>query len=111
MARFRLIAGMHATGSKKLGTQRVLKKNDIITTDNPTEIAFFRKYPDKYQPVPDGISFTPPVKPTDDDVVEIDLSKLDGMTVNELKALATEAGIDLRGATQKDQIIAIIKEV
>lgn len=37
--------------------------------------------------------------------------ELDGMTVDELKEYAQEAGIDLKGVTKKSDIIAAIREV
>lgn len=36
--------------------------------------------------------------------------ELDDMTVDELKEYAVEAGVDLKGVTEKDDIIAVIRE-
>lgn len=38
------------------------------------------------------------------------VDELTGMTVDELKEYATEAGVDLKGKTKKDEILAAIRE-
>lgn len=116
MKRFRVIAGMHATGNKKLGTQRVISSKDphpFVEAKTQKEVDFFSKYPDKFQPVSDAVSFSRPDSPAimspSSDVVEIDLGKLDKMTVIELKELCSQIGVELDGATLKDEIIGKIK--
>ena len=49
-------------------------------------------------------------EPVDTNHEEQDADELTGMTVDELKEYAAEAGVDLTDKTEKDDIIAAIRE-
>lgn len=116
MARFQVLAGGHAIGNKAKGTQKVYKKNgphgDIFETDTEKQTQFCKKYPDKYKLVEEPVNFsrrTPSPTQKDVEEVEIDMGKLDSMTVAELNNFAREYDINTHGLKKRDELLKQIK--
>lgn len=123
MARFRVKAGLHVTGSTKDGTRKIFKRGDVFDTDSVKETTLCDKDHEKYERVSDPVTFrrtvsTKPTKPGEKispssqevEEVEIDLSKLDSMTTPELQQFAKEYGINTKGATERNELLKNIKD-
>ncbi len=105
--RFQLLDGRHAEGSTTddLGrkVQKIYRKGDIVDTDKNLAKQFNSPGCIKFRKLADG-----------EQVVETEAGstladEYSKMTVADLKALASEEGIDLGNATKKDDIANIIR--
>jgi len=96
MAKYRLLAGTHTTGSTAKNNRRRYHVGDIIESDEDLVKRFNRANSVKFEVVPDsngGVS-----------------DGLDDMTVEELRQLAEAEEIDLGDAVRKPRIIRILRE-
>lgn len=59
MARFKVIAGKHVTGSQKSGTRKTYGKDQVFETSSDAETAFCDKYPDKFERIGSSAGIPP----------------------------------------------------
>lgn len=136
MAKFKVIAGKHVTGSQKSGNRKTYSKDQTFDTSSELETAFCLKYPDKFELIGSAKGVPPTARETSNmekdilhgpeenrspregprfpepppDEVEVDMSKLEKMDAKQLTEFATKYEIPLKGAKKKDEILKIIKD-
>lgn len=133
--RYRLKAGIHITwhpGSKPLTKQeiadgvkrpeKIYKAGDVVDSD----VDLVAKYGfEKFELMPHSYLTQAPVAmhqeperapaapeaPTESEPTRWSIEDLQGMTLTELREVATEESVDLRGATKKEDIIRILTQL
>jgi hypothetical protein len=121
MPRFKVLAGLHVSGTSSEDTRKVYKRGDVFDTTTDKQTALCDRDKQKYERVSDPVTFRrnvpskstkpgAPVESTGVEEVEVDLAKLDHMTDKELKQFADEYGINTRGATDRATLLKNIKE-
>lgn len=132
--RYRLKAGIHITwmpGSKPLTKQeifegvkrpeKIYKPGDVVES----EIDLVARHGfEKFELMPHNYSASAPTEvrepdhqpsapqaPTESKPSQWSVEDLQGMTITELREVATEEAVDLRGATKKEDIIRILTQL
>lgn len=118
-ARFQMLAGVHHQGSPLKGTLKSFhgpKRNapvdsgDVFEAKTEKEASFCRKYPDKFKELaPTPVQRFNEVPPESDSII-VDVEALDSMGVPELKILAHNIGVNLKGLRSKADLIKAVKE-
>lgn len=125
MEKFRLKAGTHTSGLGKTGTRKIYIPGEEIESESEKQTEFMRKYPDKYEeltsrsfskgPITKGsvprtsVEKTKIASAKDTEVVEIDPKMFDKMDTRQLLQFARDNKIEIKGATNREEILSHIK--
>lgn len=133
---FRIKTGIHDGTNAGDTDVTIYKTGDVLQARSSKEVAFFRKYPDKFEELVPGVNAALNIKPSKGrktlieggevvkapqvneinegkDVEEagdgVNWSEITRMTVDELRQLASDNEIDLGDAENKLDILKVLK--
>lgn len=113
-ARFLLQSGKHHRGNGAEGTRQTIIPGQVFEVASEKEAEFCRKYPDRYtelksEEYPVIKALITPATKKEPEVIEIDMDRLAGMSVQQLQNFCTQNGINIKDAKTKDDLIKAIR--
>lgn len=104
MSQFQLLKGSYHQDGRRYNWKD--NENNVVESEIDLEV----EYPGKFKEVKEVKGMKSPTPPTRRKLTSPKESDLDDMSVIELRDHANEKGIDLEGATKKEEIIEAIRK-